>query len=46
VEFRADDLLEMARHLIIWEGKIKPLAPKELIEEYRRLLNEAQKALE
>ena len=46
VEFRADGLLEMARHLIIWEGKIKPLAPKELIEEYRRLLNEAQKALE
>jgi len=45
VEFHADGLLEMARHLIIWEGKIKPLAPKELIEEYRRLLKAAGYAL-
>ena len=46
VEFHADGLLEMARHLVIWEGKIKPLAPKELIDEYRRLLNAARYALE
>jgi predicted DNA-binding transcriptional regulator YafY len=46
VEFHADGLLEMARHLVIWEGKIKPLAPKELIEEYRRLLYAARNAME
>jgi predicted DNA-binding transcriptional regulator YafY len=46
VEFYADGLLEMARHLVIWEGKIKPIAPKELIDEYRRLLNAAKDAVE
>jgi len=38
---RGNDLI-----FVIWEGKIKPLAPKELIDEYRRLLNAARYALE
>jgi len=36
VEFTADGLKEMVWHLMTWEGGIKPLAPKELIDEYKK----------
>jgi predicted DNA-binding transcriptional regulator YafY len=45
VEFTADGLREMAYHLITWAGGIKPLAPKELIDEYKNLLKLAANAL-
>ena len=45
VEFVADGLKEMAWHLMTWEGNIKPLAPKELIDEYRNQLKLAAEAL-
>ena len=45
VEFTADGLREMACHLMTWAGYIKPLAPKELIDEYKNLLKLAAEAL-
>jgi len=45
VEFVADGLREMVWHLMTWEGNIKPLAPKELIDEYRKQLKLAAGAL-
>jgi len=36
VEFFADGLKEMSWHLMTWEGMIKPVAPKELVEEFER----------
>jgi len=36
VEFFADGLKEMVWHLMTWEGMIKPVAPKELVEEFER----------
>jgi predicted DNA-binding transcriptional regulator YafY len=45
VEFYADGLKEMAWHLMTWEGMIKPVAPKELVEEYERQLKLAAGAL-
>jgi len=45
VEFVADGLKEMAWHLMTWEGNIKPLAPKELIDEYKKQLKLAAGAL-
>ena len=35
IEFVADGLKEMAWHLMTWEGQIRPLAPRELIDEYK-----------
>jgi len=35
VEFTADGLKEMVWHLMTWEGMIKPIAPKELVAEYK-----------
>jgi len=45
VEFVADGLKEMAWHLMTWEGAIKPIAPKELVEEYEKQLELAAGAL-
>ena len=45
VEFVADGLKEMAWHLMTWEGKIQPLAPRKLIEEYKNQLKLAAEAL-
>jgi predicted DNA-binding transcriptional regulator YafY len=45
VEFTADGLKEMVWHLMTWEGKIKPLAPKELVDEYKNQLKLAAGAL-
>ncbi|MDR2692636.1 MAG: WYL domain-containing protein [Chitinispirillales bacterium] len=45
VEFTADGLKEMAWHLITWEGMIKPLAPKELVDEYKNQIKLAMSAL-
>jgi predicted DNA-binding transcriptional regulator YafY len=45
VEFTAEGLKEMVWHLMTWEGKIQPLAPKELIEEYKNQLKLAADAL-
>lgn len=45
VEFTADGLKEMVWHLITWEGKIQPLAPTELIAEYKAQLRLAAEAL-
>ena len=36
VEFFADGLKEMVWHLMTWEGMIKPIAPKELVEEFEK----------
>jgi predicted DNA-binding transcriptional regulator YafY len=45
VEFTADGLKEMAWHLMTWEGKIQPLAPKELVAEYKNQLKLAAETL-
>jgi predicted DNA-binding transcriptional regulator YafY len=45
VEFVADGLREMAWHLMTWEGNIKPIAPKELVDEYKNQLKLAAEAL-
>ena len=45
VEFVADGLKEMVWHLMTWEGKIQPLAPRELIDEYVKQLELAAEAL-
>jgi predicted DNA-binding transcriptional regulator YafY len=45
VEFVADGLKEMAWHLMTWEGKIQPLAPRGLIEESTNQLKLAAQAL-
>ena len=45
VEFFADGLKEMAWHLMTWEGMIKPVAPKELVDEYEKQLKLAADAL-
>jgi len=45
VEFFADGLKEMAWHLMTWEGNIQPIAPKELVAEYKSQLQLAAKAL-
>jgi predicted DNA-binding transcriptional regulator YafY len=45
VEFTADGLKEMVWHLMTWEGKIRPLAPKELVAEYKNQLKLAAGAL-
>jgi hypothetical protein len=45
VEFFADGLKEMAWHLMSWEGKIQPVAPKELIAEHKKQLKLAAEAL-
>jgi predicted DNA-binding transcriptional regulator YafY len=45
VEFTADGLKEMAWHLMTWEGQISPIAPKELVAEYKNQLKLATGAL-
>jgi len=45
VEFTADGLKEMAWHLMTWEGMIKPIAPKELVAEYKNQVKLAASAL-
>jgi len=45
VEFVADGLTEMVWHLMTWEGQIQPLAPKELITEYKEQLRLASEAI-
>lgn len=45
VEFVADGLREMAWHLMTWEGQICPVAPKELVAEYKKQLKLAAGAL-
>ncbi len=45
VRFHAAGLREMAWHLFTWGGKIVPVAPAELIDEYRRCLDLATASL-
>lgn len=45
VEFVADGLKEMAWHLMTWEGMIQPVAPRELVAEYKEQLRLASLAL-
>lgn len=45
IEFTADGLREMAWHLMTWEGMIQPLAPRELVAEYKEQLRLAGDAL-
>jgi len=45
VEFTADGIKEMVWHLMTWEGNIRPVAPKELVAEYKNQLKLAALAL-
>ena len=45
VKFRADGLREIATFLFEWGGDIIPIAPKELITEYKTMLEKAQQSL-
>ena len=45
ITFHADGLCEMAWHLFTWDGEIVPLAPAELVHEYRQMLDTARAAL-
>jgi len=45
VAFHADGLREMAWHLFTWGGDIVPIAPEELIDEYKKLLKQAVDSL-
>lgn len=45
IRFHADGLHEMAYHLFTWENKIIPVAPKELVTEYKKMLSQALDAL-
>ncbi len=43
--FHADGLREMAWHLFTWGGKIVPVAPAELVYEYKTLLQQSLNSL-
>jgi len=45
VAFHADGLREMGWHLFTWSGEIVPLAPAELVDEYKKLLKKAADSL-
>lgn len=45
ITFQADGFMEMALYLFQWRGKIVPIAPDALVQEYRGLLNTALKSL-
>ena len=45
IRFRADGFMEMALYLFQWRGKIVPVAPTELVEEYRKLLTTALESI-
>ena len=39
IKMRADGFYEMSWYLFQWQGKIKPVAPKLLVDTYYELLN-------
>lgn len=45
IRFHADGLVEMAWHLFTWGGQIVPIAPNELIDEYKHLLHQSLDSL-
>lgn len=45
IKFHACGLREMAWHLFTWGGEIVPVAPSELVEEYKTLLSNATKSV-
>jgi predicted DNA-binding transcriptional regulator YafY len=45
ITMHVDGLREMAEYLLKWTGKIIPVAPQELIDEYRKILDTAEKFL-
>lgn len=45
ITMRSDGLREMAMFLFRWSGTIIPIAPTELVVEYKRLINAAQESL-
>lgn len=45
IKMRADGLIEMATYLLKWTGKIIPVAPQELIDEYKKILADAEQFL-
>lgn len=45
IRFHADGLREMAWHLFTWGGRIKPLKPQELIDEYKSCIQYAVDSL-
>lgn len=46
VTMRADGWREMATYLFGWNGGITPIGPPELITEYQKMINNAQKTLD
>jgi proteasome accessory factor B len=42
IRFRASGLRELAEHLTTWHGKIRPLAPPQLIDEVRQIAREME----
>lgn len=45
IKFHADGLREMAWHLFTWGGMIVPIAPAELVTEYKNYIKLAQESL-
>ena len=41
IRFQADGFMEMGLYLFQWRGKIVPIAPAALVDQYRQMLNDA-----